>query len=231
MSYVVDIAIIFGLISGAMIGFRRGFFSQTINFVGFIVAVALAFLLKDWLAAIFCKHLPFLNFNDIIIFNVLFYEILAFIIILSIILSIFRIVFTITKVFERVLKYTVLLGIPSKILGAIVGVIQFYIIIVFVLIFLAQPSLGLSPVHESTFASTMMSSADNRFSPVGGVATAFREITDLEDVVTLDEDEMNLRVLDIMLDRGITRVSLIEDLVKRNRLPIENIESVLNKHR
>jgi len=231
MPYIIDISIVVGLISGAMIGFRRGVFAQTINFVGVIISVIGAFLFKNWLSAIFCKCLPFLNFNDIIIFNVLFYEILAFAIVFALFLSIFKILFTFTDIFERVLKMTIILGIPSKILGAVMGVLQAYLIIVFIVIFFWQPALSVVPVEESRLANAVVTSANNRLSPLNGMINTFREITEIEEVGVLNDNEMNLRVLDVMLKRGITKVELIEDLVEMDKLPINNIESVLNKYR
>jgi len=231
MGFVIDLLILFGLISGALIGLRRGFFAQTINFVGFILALVIAFLLKNVLSAWLMPYLPFLNFNDIIIFNVLFYEILAFLLIFGILLSILKVIMKFTDIFEALLKYTVVLGIPSKVLGAVVGLLQAYIIVVFVVIFFWQPALSVVPVQDSRLANGVIASINNRLSPMNGLVETFKEITDVEEIGHLDNDQMNLAVLDIMLDRGVTKVSLIDNLVERGKLPIENIESVLSKHR
>ena len=77
---IVDIIIIVALLLGAISGFIRGFFKQTVMFVGTIIVVILSFILKNPLSLILYKNLPFFKFGGLTSLNILMYEILAFII-------------------------------------------------------------------------------------------------------------------------------------------------------
>ena len=53
---IVDIVIVAFLVSGAVIGFVRGFFKQTVMFAGTILAIVLSFILKNPLSMILYEN-------------------------------------------------------------------------------------------------------------------------------------------------------------------------------
>ena len=79
---IVDIVIVIFLLCGALIGFARGFIKETVIFVGTIVVVIGAFILKDVIAVFLYQNLPFINFGGffkgITSLNIIFYEIVGF---------------------------------------------------------------------------------------------------------------------------------------------------------
>ena len=81
---IVDVIIILFLGLGAVTGFVRGFFKQTVMFVGTILVVVLAFLLKNPLSMILYENLPFFQMGGLTALNILLYEALAFIICIAI---------------------------------------------------------------------------------------------------------------------------------------------------
>ena len=62
---IVDTIILLGLFLGAVTGFVRGFFKQTVIFLGTILVVVLAFLIKNPLSTIMYQNLPFFKFGGI----------------------------------------------------------------------------------------------------------------------------------------------------------------------
>ena len=82
---IVDIVIIVMLVMGMLVGFVRGFFKQTVSFVGTILVIILSYIVKSPLSLILYKKLPFIEFGGILnglsAINILMYEILAFIIV------------------------------------------------------------------------------------------------------------------------------------------------------
>ena len=62
---IVDIIIIVSIVLGVLIGFVRGFFKETVIFIGTILVVVLAFVLKNPLSLILYKNLPFFKFKGI----------------------------------------------------------------------------------------------------------------------------------------------------------------------
>ena len=75
---IVDTIILLGLFLGAVTGFVRGFFKQTVIFLGTILVVVLAFLIKNPLSTIMYQNLPFFKFGGLTALNILVYEVIFF---------------------------------------------------------------------------------------------------------------------------------------------------------
>ena len=152
---LVDYAIIVALIIFAIIGFKRGVFKSLVAFLGFIIIIFLAYALKNIFGDIFVLNLPFIKFGNFlggaVTLNIVMYQSLAFIIILIILSLIYRFFITITGIFEKLLKITIILGIPSKLLGMVVGFLEGYVIIYLVLFFLNQPFLRVEYLDKSKY--------------------------------------------------------------------------------
>ena len=68
---IVDTIILLGLFLGAATGFVRGFFKQIVIFLGTILVVVLAFLIKNPLSTIMYQNLPFFKFGGLTALNIL----------------------------------------------------------------------------------------------------------------------------------------------------------------
>ena len=125
---IIDIIVLIFLGFGALLGFKRGFTRQLVSLIGIFVIIVLSFIFKNPVSVFLYKNLPFFNFGgifkDITVLNILVYEILAFIIVFLLLTVVFRVLLKVTKIFEKILTVTIILGIPSKILGSILGVLE-----------------------------------------------------------------------------------------------------------
>ena len=78
-------------------------------------------------------NLPFFDFFGLVkgasILNILIYEALAFILVFSFLMIALKLVMFTTSVFEKILSATIVLGLPSKILGAVVGMVKNYVLV------------------------------------------------------------------------------------------------------
>mgnify|MGYP003295567410 CR=1 FL=1 len=128
--------------------------------IGIILVIILSFLLKNPIAGIFYKFLPFFEFKGVSAFNIILYEFIAFAVVFSILYLIFRVLVVTSSVFEKILKATIILGIPSKMLGAIVGLIEYLVIAYVALFFLNSPVLGIKSVNESKITSSLMTKSN-----------------------------------------------------------------------
>ena len=128
---IVDILIIVFILLGAFIGFRDGFTKALVNAVGVIIVTVIAYVLKNPVSEILMSFMPFFNFGGITSLNIVLYEVIAFLLVFSVLMIILKIVAVTTGIFETFLKFTIVLGIPSKILGAVVGAIKNYILVFF----------------------------------------------------------------------------------------------------
>ena len=160
---IVDVVIIMGLLLGGVTGAKNGFFRQSVVLIGTILCFILAWVFKNPIANFLSFTLPFFNFagpfEGLTSLNIVMYQLIAFLLLLSLFSAILAIIIKATGVFEKILNFTIILGIPSKILGFIVGVIEAYVIVFVVLFFVNQPAVNLEIVKESTFSPKIVNSS------------------------------------------------------------------------
>lgn len=145
---LVDIIIVLFLVLGFLIGFKHGFLREAVSLCGLVLVTVLSFILKNPISVFFYKNLPFFKFDFIIkggsVINILLYEIIAFLIVFSILLIILKIILQATSLFEKFLTMTIILSLPSKLLGGIIGVVKHYILVFVVLFIISLPVFNLN---------------------------------------------------------------------------------------
>lgn len=235
MNYI-DIAILIFLVFGAVLGFKRGFTNQLVRTVGFIIILVVAFNFKDIVSNFLYMNLPFFKFGGyfkgVSVINILVYEIIAFFVVLTILGIGLRVLLFATSLFETLLNATIILGIPSKILGAFVGVVQSYLVI-FIILFLASlPVFEKDVLVDSEYGDNILKKTIVLSSFSKKTVEVADEIYLLKDKYTKSQaNEFNLEALDITLKYKIVSVKTVDDLVEKEKLEINNIESVIKKYR
>ncbi len=227
-----DLIIVFFLILCAVIGFKRGFFKSLITFAGFIFIIVLSYNLKNYLGDFLTLNLPFINFKQFMggasTLNIVMYQAIAFLVILSILALVYKIIVAITGIFEKILKYTIILGIPSKLLGLVLGLLEGYVIVYLVLFFLTQPFLNLNVLENSNYASQILEKTP-LISPVADASLKIiNEITDLSK--TENANELDLQIADIILKEKVTSKEVMQKLINQGKIKIEGIDTILNKY-
>lgn len=235
---IVDAIIILIILACGVAGFKRGVFKQLVTTVGFIIVVVLAFYLKNPVAEFLSLYLPFFKFGgsfaNVTSLNIILYQLLAFILVVLLLEVVLNILIKITGVIEKILKFTIILGIPSKILGFIVGLIEGFVIVFLVLFFLKQPAFNLDIIKDSKLTDPILKST-----PVlSPIAKKFTDtVNDLYELgndyaeMKLDANTLNLKSIDTMLEHKIISVSYVEKLIDNKKIDIVGIDSVLNKYR
>lgn len=235
---IVDLIIIIIILFGAVIGFKRGFTRSLVSALGFIVITVVAFLLKNPISVFFYENLPFFKFGGIIkgvtVLNIAVYEILAFVITLAILVVILRVLMVATSIFEKILNATIILGIPSKLAGAVVGAIQYFVITFIVIYVISLPVFNFSLVNESQVATKILSNTpilSNVVDDSVAVINEFASIKDRYEDNNSNAEEFNKEVLNLFLKYDVVKVSSIDKLVQKGKLQISNIEEVLAPYR
>lgn len=234
---VVDAIIILFILFWGVIGFKRGFVKQTTKFIGFILILVVAFLLKNSVALYMYEKLPLFDFfglfKGLTIFNILIYELVAFFLVLAVLVVLLKILTFFSGIIEKILNFTVVLGVPSKILGLLVGLIQGYIVAFLILFILSQPSIEIKLVTESKLAPKILYNSPILSSATSNTLDSFNELYSLKEKYenTENNDQFNREALDILLKHNIVTVESIEKLVTSGKLKIEGIELILNKYR
>ena len=231
---IFDIGIILLFIMFIIVGLKRGVIKEAVSFVAIILVFVLSFSLKGIIGNILCVLLPFLSLDGFVTLNIFFYQLLAFILVFCVLLFIYEFSLKISKFLQKIVNLTIILWLPSKILGGVVSFLKGYIILYIVFLFLMIPFGGFSLFQESACINYML----YKTPVLSGYANSF--VKPVQEVVTLSQNvnknrisvnEANLEALDIMLKYNVVDKKTIESLQEVNKLDgVENIESVLNKY-
>jgi len=234
---IVDLGIIIFILLGAFVGWKQGFTRSVVNCVGYTVIIILAFLLKNPIGDFMMMYLPFFDFFGLIkglsVLNIAVYQVFAFLLVFMLLTIVLKFLMVATKIFETILKFTIILGLPSKILGAILGLIKNYVIVFMVLYVLTLPILSgaeflsgskmIKPILEKTPVLSIF--ADKTVT----VATEFVQIKDKYE--ESNTNEFNLETLDLFLKYDVVKPETVEKLVEKDKLHIKNINTVLDKYK
>ncbi|MFD1863903.1 CvpA family protein [Planococcus sp. FY231025] len=142
---MLDIILLILLLGGIIVGAKRGFVLQLIHMVGFVIAFIVAYLYYKPLAEYFVLWIPYPTVDSDSRFTIAidqldldqtFYQLFAFALIF------FAVKFglqLIASMFDF-LKYLPVLGFLSKILGAVLGFIEIYLLLfIFLYVFALFP--------------------------------------------------------------------------------------------
>ena len=213
---IVDILIIVFILLGAFIGFRDGFTKALVNAIGVIVVTAIAYVLKNPVSEILMSFMPFFNFGGITSLNIVLYEVIAFLLVFSILMIILKIVAVTTGIFETFLKFTIVLGIPSKILGAVVGAIKNYILVFFALYVLSLPTFASwSFINESSYREPILSKTPLLSVVAAQTVSVFDDFASLKDKYENSDNtnEFNLETIDIFLKYKVVTPKTVNSLI------------------
>ena len=233
----VDAIIVLLIFMGYFIGKKRGFLPQLVSLVGFFLIVVGSFILKNPVSQFLYEKLPFLNFmgvfKGVTILNIIFYEVIAFVIVMGLLYLVFRLILSISKLFEKILEALPLVETLNKLIGGILGIVENYIVVFIVLYILTLPFFNFGVINDSKLRTGILEHTPVLSGMLNNTVVASNEIYGLKEKYSMEYDakEFNLEALDVLLKYDITTVENIDKLVELKKLRIEDIESVLNKYR
>ena len=103
--YTIDVIIITLLLIGAFFGFKKGIIKSIVSLGLVILAIIIAWFLKNPIAAVMYTKLPFFSFtSSTTLINILVYEMVAFLIIAIILLIIVKAVVFFTHLIDKILN-------------------------------------------------------------------------------------------------------------------------------
>lgn len=221
---IVDILIIIFILSFGILGSKRGFFKQTVTTVGSILVFVLAYYFKDGVANFLTFNLPFFNFKGEMLgltsLNIIMYQLIAFLLMVLIFSGILAVIIKITGIFEKILRLTIVLGIPSKLLGFILGLVEGYVITYIILFILMLPILKIDIIDNSSFARPILKSSPVISNIVGTTKDTCLSIYDLVNDYSKDKDKdkFNKEAIRIMLSNNMITKSYVEELINKGKL-------------
>ena len=224
---IVDVIIILIIGLGALVGFKEGAIKRTTSIVGLVLVVILSFILKNYLSVFFYENSPFFDlwgvFKGIQVLNIVFYEMVAFLIIASILTIVYRVILGITGIIERILKATIILSIPSKILGFFIGIFEYYIWVYLFLFILTLPVFNIKEIYESKTAMFIITETPVLSKYTGKTLDIYNDLYNINDNRKNKTDEqLNEEAMKLMLEYDIITAESAHKLVDRNKVIVND---------
>jgi len=231
---IVDVIIVLSLAFGAVLGFKKGAIRTGVSFVGLVLAIVLAALFRRPVAGFMYDHLPFFDFGGLFqgvtVLNILLYEVIAFFLVFAVLQIGVGLLSNVANIIEKALDFTIVLGIPSKIIGIFVGFIETYIYVFIIMYFLTLPMFNIGIVKDSKVTDKILNNTPILTNTVGNTLDAFQSVYELKDA-NQTKEEYSRNSLDILLKHEIIDVESVDKLIESGKLKIEGAESIINKYR
>lgn len=232
---IVDYIILVILILSAVKGFRQGLIPSIVNFVGVFLVFLIAFYLKAPISSLLYQNLPFLSFGGIfkgvIGVNILFYEVIAYGLTIILLGIVFGILKKISIGIQKLLNLTILLNLPSKIIGALIGILE-GILFSFILLYIGSViNTTTKYVNESKYSSIILNDIPIINSVTNNLTKSTEEIYDTIINNQNDTNKANLETIDILMKYDILSYDSANKLVQDNKLNIKGVNNVIEKYK
>ncbi len=233
---LIDVLVILILVYCAFMGFRRGFTKELVSFVGVFVIIVFAFLLKNPVSSFMYENFPFFSFGGtvkgITALNIIVYEVLAFLIVVSLVTILFKVLLFATSVFENLLKFTIVLGIPSKILGMFVGIVEGITWSFILLYIFSLPVFETAKQVDTAFTAPLLKNTPFLSAFTKDFTNTIDEFSALKKEYEKKEntEEFNYRTMEVLLKYKIVDPKSVSKLQEKGKLKIKNIEKLLQEY-
>ena len=234
---MLDSILILFLLLGAVLGFKKGAIKSLVALIGTIVVVVVAYYLKNPVAELLFDYCPFLKFGGawtgLVTLNILLYEAIAYLLVFVLLSSILSLLIKVSGILETILKMTIILGIPSKIIGAVLGFLEALVFSFIVLFILLQFNATSKMVSDSTLARSIIDKTPIIGHMVNDTYKAIQDINKLQDKYKNDnnKDAYNAEILTIMLKYEVVTPEVTQKLINNKKLDFAGAQSVLNSYK
>lgn len=227
MNIIADVIAVLLMLFGAWRGYKKGATRSAVQLIGGLAIIIVAYQFKDKLADLLIRFLPFVNFggklDGLYGLNFIVFKVLAFIVAYILLYCFLNILLELSGLIDLLIKVTIVLDKPSKILGAIFGLVE-SICLVFILSF-SLMNFGQSQkyIYNSTICKGIMERT-----PIlnavfrDGIVVAERIYITIEDD-TMDQDSKNLEIVSTLFRYGIITGDQVNENVQNGKLHIENL--------
>jgi len=211
---VLDTIIVIFLLFGALIGFKQGFTKSLVSMLGSVAVLVLAFILKEPVGNFLATVMPFIDFDGLDVLNVMFYQMVALIILVIVFGLIVKFLLCATTIFEKILNATIVLGVASKLLGAIVGFVKYYIITFIILFILSFPFFeNITILKDSKLKSFILENS----LILSKTAEATTELTkEIKDIA--NDEKNNEEIIKLLIEYDLISEESINRLIEKGKI-------------
>jgi len=234
---IIDMVIIIMIVLAGAVGLKRGLFRGAVMSIGWFLLFIISFIFKNPVAEVLSMYLPFFNFwgafKGVTVLNIILYQFIAFLIIYSLLMIIYVIAVKLTGVLESFLNATIILGIPSKILGFALGIIQGFILMFVIVFIITMPIFNIPYIRDTAFYNYVLKYTPLLSNVIKDTNGAIQDINNLKDEFknNSNKEELNRQCLIVMFKHGIVRAEYIEKLVENGKIKMKGVEIIINEYR
>lgn len=233
----LDLIIILVLILGFIKGYTVGMLRQAFSFGGLVFVLILSFWLKNYVSIFFYENLPFLSiggiFKGIESINILIYEFLAFFVVLGVLMIVLKIVLFASGILDKVISATLIITIPARIIGGIIGILEAFVYTFIVLLIINLPSVTNDFFTKNLTMDEFILTKTPFLSTLGTqLVDTSNEILTIKDKYSDidDSDQINLEVIELLLKNKIVTSDSIYILVQKGKLDIDGLEELIKAY-
>lgn len=236
---VFDIIISIFLVMSGIVGFKKGAIKGVVNLIGMIAIFYIAYLFKGIVGDFLCVNLPFFemfgNFKDIDILNVFLYQLIGFLVVFGVLYSVFAIILNITGVIQKIVDYTIILTLPSKIIGIIIGLLEGYLVLFIIFLVASVPFENALIYRESEFINKILYETPILSSSTEDITKSTKEILNLAKELQNNEknkEQVTIETADIMLKYNIVSSKVLEKVYQKDKLgDIPGLQEKINEYK
>lgn len=233
---IIDILIICILALSAYRGFKYGLVRSAVSLVGSLFVFILAFYLKNPLSVLMYENLPFISFGGIFSgissLNIIVYEAISYIICLVTLFILLKVLIKVTGIVDKLINATIILAIPSKLIGLLLKAIEAYIYL-FIILFICFSIPAFTPYFkDSKVATTIVSKTPILSKTTKNVYNSVEEIYDICVKADRDNDAKkgNEMALETLLKYEVITPKSVKKLSDKGKIKIDNIDEILKKY-
>ena len=225
---ILDIIIIIILLMYIIVGFKNGVIRELSHLIGIVLVLFLSSKLKEPVGEFFYNHFPDIKiFNGVLdnpIINMIVYKLLAFLFLFVVLLGLYFLIINVSKTINNFINGTIILKLPSKILGAIVGFIKGYIF-VFIGMIIVFIGLHNDPMYQdSTIGKFILHKTPIVSKSTGNITESLQEIVEISNGIkdkTIDKTEANIKIIKTLIKYKIIDKSTLQEYLKSNNVKVD----------
>lgn len=230
MINVIDAIIILFLLTGAVLGFKRGAIQTLATLIGTILIIIIAYYLKNPLSVFLYTYLPFFKlggiFNGITVINILIYEAIAFLIVLGLLSVLLSVILKITGILSKIVDHSIIFTLPSKLIGIVVGFLEAYVFLFVLLFIFSQFSFSSTVLKDSKYTNIILSKTPFT-TGFKNSYNAFNEIRNLGDNNSSNKD---YEALNTLLKYDIITTDNAHKLVDNGKINIKGSNKLIERY-
>lgn len=230
MEYI-DLGLLIILVISTLAGYKAGVIKSSVRILALLISAFIAYMFKGYAAEFLIDLMPFVDFGGIFegitSMNILFYHGVSFLVIFIILYSILNIFIIFAGFLDKILKMTIILYLPDKILGAIIGFVQGTMISFIIIFVLAQVPYTQEYVINSTYGYQILNRTPIIRTVLADCTVISGEIADIiVNVDTTDEDyvaDTQVSIMNIFIKYGLISSETAQELIDDEKVYLPGV--------